>query len=58
MEDTVLMAARWQMAGGEGVVRLFSGAPRGFMAIPVDKAESAREGREAIKVFLRTKIGG
>lgn len=46
------------MAGGEGVVRLFPGAPHGFIAFPVDKAESAREGHEVIKAFLREKMTG
>jgi len=57
MEDSVLMAARWQMAGGEGVVRLFSGAPHGFIAIPDEMAESAREGKEVVREFLREKMG-
>jgi len=42
--------------GGEGVVRLFSGVPHGFIAIPDEMAKSAREGKEVVREFLREKM--
>lgn len=57
LEDTVMMATRWQMAGAETVVRLFAGAPHGFISFPPDESDSAREGLEVIGTFLEEKIG-
>lgn len=57
LEDTVLMAVRWQMAGGDAVVKLYSGVPHGFLAFPPEKVKSTREGLEAIGEFMRTKVG-
>lgn len=57
LEDTLLMATRWQMEGGEAVVKLYSGAPHGFLAFPPEQVKSAREGLEAIGEFLRQKVG-
>ena len=53
LEDSVMMATRWQMAGAEAVVRLFPGAVHGFIAF--EKAESAIEGRKYIEQFLKEK---
>ena len=55
LEDTVMMAVRWQMAGAEAVVKLFPGAAHGFIAF--EKAESAIEGRKCIEQFLKEKLG-
>ena len=55
LEDTVMMAVRWQMAGAQAVVKLFPGAAHGFIAFP--KAESAVEGRECINQYLKAKLG-
>lgn len=44
LEDTVLMATRWQLAGGETMMRLFPGAPHGFIIAPPDVSENAKEG--------------
>lgn len=57
LEDTVLMALRWQMAGGEAVVKLYPGAPHGFLALAPEAVKNAREGLEAIGEFLRNKVG-
>lgn len=58
LEDTIMMATRWQMAGAEAVTRLFPGAPHGFLAFSPDQSVSAKEGMEIIKEFLKAKIGG
>ena len=56
LEDTVLMATRWQLAGGETIMRLFAGAPHAFTMLPPDTSESAKEGLELIAQFLEEKI--
>ncbi len=55
LEDTVMMAVRWQMAGAEAVTKLFPGAAHGFIAF--EKAESAIEGRKCMEQFLKEKVG-
>ena len=56
LEDTIMMATRWQLAGAEAVTKLFPGAPHGFIAFPPDQAPSAKEGMEVIKEFLTGKV--
>lgn len=58
LEDTVLMSARWQMAGGEAVMRLFPGAPHEFAIVPRAEVECAVEGLKVMKAFLEEKVYG
>ena len=39
------------------MVKLYPGAPHGFLAFPAAKVRSAREGLEAIGEFLEKKVG-
>ncbi|KAL2823314.1 Alpha/Beta hydrolase protein [Aspergillus cavernicola] len=34
VDDTILMHTKWSIAGGEAIVKLYSGAPHGFTALP------------------------
>ena len=34
LEDTVMMATRWQIAGAVTIVKLYPGEPHGFIAFP------------------------
>lgn len=56
LEDTVLMATRWQLAGADTVMRLFPGAPHGFILAPPEITESAKEGLRLVDQFLREKL--
>ncbi|MCJ1249338.1 hypothetical protein MMC30_006561 [Trapelia coarctata] len=56
LDDTVMMAVKWQMAGGEAITRLFPGAPHGFIAFPPDKLAAANEWRELAGEYLRAKL--
>ncbi|KAL8995312.1 MAG: hypothetical protein Q9169_004916 [Polycauliona sp. 2 TL-2023] len=53
LDDTVMMSARWQMYGGQAVVRIFPGAPHGFTLLPQDKCPEAKEGVEVGCAFIR-----
>ena len=55
LEDTVLMATRWQLAGGETLMKLFPGAPHGFLSAPPEVSVNAKEGMELINQFLKAK---
>ena len=56
LDDTVMMAVKWQMAGAETVTRLFPGAPHGFVAFPPDKVAATKEWREIAQEFLKAKL--
>ncbi|KAF1808442.1 hypothetical protein P152DRAFT_405501 [Eremomyces bilateralis CBS 781.70] len=57
LDDTVMMSAKWMMAGAEGIVKIFPGAPHGFIAFPPELVEASAQGKEFIKQFLLEKIG-
>ena len=56
LDDSVMMAVKWQMAGAETILKLFSGAPHGFTMLDPTKVENAREADEVIKGYLDEKL--
>ena len=50
------MAAKWQMAGAETVLKLYPGAPHGFVAYPPDQVPAAKECIDHVFEFLGPKI--
>jgi acetyl esterase/lipase len=56
LEDTVMMALRWQMAGAETITKLYPGAPHGFVSFPPEKLPNAKECLDAIQEFLCQKL--
>ncbi|KPM45149.1 hypothetical protein AK830_g1337 [Neonectria ditissima] len=57
LDDTVLMSARWQMAGGPAIVKFVSGAPHAFVEIPIESGDCCVTGAEIIREFLQEKGG-
>ncbi|KAL8673689.1 MAG: hypothetical protein Q9168_001904 [Polycauliona sp. 1 TL-2023] len=53
LDDTVMMAAKWQMHGGQTVVKVFPGAPHGFTFMPWDQCPEAKEGAEVNSTFIK-----
>lgn len=56
LDDSVMMATKWQMSGGEGILKIFPGAPHGFILFPPDASESAKEGLAIVGEFLRGRL--
>jgi len=56
LDDTVMMALKWQMAGGEAITKLFPGAPHGFIVFPPDKVAASKEWRELAGEYLRGRL--
>lgn len=52
LDDTAMMSAKWQMHGGEAVVKIFPGAPHGFTLFPHDKCPEAKQGLDANCAFI------
>ena len=54
-DDTAFMAVKWQMAGGETLVKFYPGAPHGFVSFPPDKMPAAKEAKDTILAFMNAK---
>ncbi|KZF24800.1 alpha/beta-hydrolase [Xylona heveae TC161] len=54
LDDTLLMSAKWIIANGEAVVRVFSGAPHGFTLLAGTRM--AEEAAELIVQFVQEKL--
>ena len=56
VDDTVMMAVRWQMHGGKAVVRIFPGAPHGYTLADWEVCKEAKEGVEVACEFVREMV--
>ena len=57
LDDSVMMAVKYQMSGAETVLRIIPGAPHAYIIFPPDQVASAKEGIEAVREFLTEKLG-
>lgn len=58
LDDSVMMATKWQMSGGDAILKIFPGAPHGFILFPPDASESTKQGLAIMGEFLRGQISG
>ena len=56
LDDTVMMAIKWQMAGAEAVVKLYPGQAHGFLLFSEEQLSSVRECRQDTKEYLLEKL--
>lgn len=56
LDDTMFMSTKWLMAGGEAIVKIYPGAPHGFIMFPPDVAETTRQGRDDIEAYIKAKM--
>ncbi|KAH8669048.1 Alpha/Beta hydrolase protein [Xylariales sp. PMI_506] len=54
LDDTVLASFRWQINGGDAVVRFVPGAPHGISEFPPESSAAAKEASDIISQFFRT----
>ena len=52
VDDTALMALRWQISGNEAIVKFFLGEPHGFTLFPPAQVPGSQEARDTVKAFL------
>ena len=57
LDDTILMAAKWQMSGNVAIVKLYPGAPHGFNAFPPDKVPGSKKFRDVVNEFCSDVLG-
>jgi acetyl esterase/lipase len=53
-DDTMFMSVKWAMSGAETIVRLYPGAPHGFVTL--DHLSATRECQADIKKFIDLKL--
>jgi len=56
IDDSVLMAAKWQMNGNEGILKIYPGAPHGFVFFPEEACEGAGQALREMKKFILEKM--
>ncbi|KAF2417239.1 alpha/beta-hydrolase [Tothia fuscella] len=52
LDDSLCMCLKWLGAGGEGILRVYSGAPHGFIGFDEKLLVSAGEGMKDLETFL------
>jgi acetyl esterase/lipase len=57
LDDSVMMGAKWQAWGNEAVVKIYRGAPHGFIAFTVGVIPAVEEGLKDTVEFVKDKIG-
>ena len=55
IDDTVLMSVKWQLAGGEAIVKFVAGACHGFMTFDGHKVTVTRQGWDIMMQYLKSK---
>ena len=58
LDDSVMMCAKWQMSGSEGVLRVYPGAPHGFVFYPPGQAgsEQTQRGLDDIVMYMNERM--
>lgn len=56
LDDSILLAAKWQLAGGEAILKVYPGAPHGFTLYPVGQVKCARQGMGDVIEYLKHQI--
>lgn len=56
LDDSVMMGAKWGMWGGESVVRVYPGAPHGFIAFARGTIPAVGAALDDVGVFVEEKI--
>lgn len=56
LDDTVMMGAKWGMWGNESVVKIYNGAPHGFIAFTRGVIKAVDEGLDDTVIFVKEKM--
>lgn len=52
LDDTIMMGSKWAMSGAESIVKIYPGAPHGFVFFPPGGCEGTTEALHDIRTFL------
>ncbi|KAG0652327.1 Carboxylesterase [Hyphodiscus hymeniophilus] len=53
LDDSVNMAIKWMVSGGEAIIKIYPGACHGFIGFPPDQLEEAGKALEDTKTFIK-----
>ena len=56
LDDSVLLGTKWAMAGGDSTVKIYPGAPHGFIAFPSSLLKEAGEALDDTKTYIRERL--
>ncbi|TVY34544.1 AB hydrolase superfamily protein [Lachnellula subtilissima] len=56
LDDTVLMGMRWLMAGGEAIVKIYTGAPHGFLLFSPEVLAEAKTCLLHTKTYIQDRL--
>lgn len=56
VDDSVMMATRWMMGGGEAILKVYSGAPHGFNRFPAQALKESGECAEDTRVYIKERL--
>jgi acetyl esterase/lipase len=57
LDDTVMMGAKWGMWGNEAVVKIYNGAPHGFIGFAPGTIRAVQEGLDDTGAFVKEMMG-
>jgi acetyl esterase/lipase len=55
LDDSVMMATKWMMAGAGAILKIYPGAPHGFIGF-VDMLDEAKQALEDTKTFIQGQL--
>lgn len=56
LDDTIFMSSKWAISGAETIVKIYPGAPHGFVFFPEGSVDGTAEALADIKTFLTEKL--
>lgn len=56
LHDTVLMSAKWMMAGGEAMTKIYSGGVHGYIFFPKELSPQAKKGMEETITYIKERL--
>ncbi|PZD32816.1 Aes, Esteraselipase [Pyrenophora tritici-repentis] len=57
LDDSVMMGSKWAMWGNESIVKIYHGAPHGFIGFPPGTIKAVQEVLDDTEAFVRAKVG-
>ena len=56
LDDSVLMSAKWSMAGAESILKIYPGAPHGFVFFPPGGTEETQKALGDIVMYMSERM--
>ncbi|QIW98727.1 hypothetical protein AMS68_004245 [Peltaster fructicola] len=55
MDDSIMMSTKWMMSGAEAILKLYPGAPHGFVFFEIGQTEETERALQDIVTFIKDK---